>query len=178
MNNLHLPPGLRKKFTFDHEFHENNHTNQNRDDITGTTPGSHAHSIDLNIGIVPNPTNNVTNNYNYNQSTNNYNYNQSNQKPFGQVVASGRGRFVFSLPADGITDWALITRDKKPDRITSIGEEDRIGVLGAKLVRLSGVEGRIKIRDHRRVVGIIRDHDISLAEAQVMTFALPDGWPL
>ena len=95
----------------------------------------------------------------------------------GQVVFGTKGAYTFHLPADGIRDWALIRRDRRPDIIESIGEEDRIGVLGAKRVRLSGTEGRIKIRDHRRqVVGIIRDHDISLAEAQAMTFALPQGW--
>ena len=95
----------------------------------------------------------------------------------GQVVFGTRGPYTFHLPADGIRDWALIRRDRHRDIIESIGEEDRIGVLGAKRVRLSGTEGRIKIRDHRRrVVGVIRDHDISLAEAQAMTFALPQGW--
>ena len=95
----------------------------------------------------------------------------------GQVVFGTRCAYTFHLPADGIRDWALIRRDRHRDIIESIGEEDRIGVLGAKRVRLSGTEGRIKIRDHRRrVVGIIRDHDISLAEAQAMTFALPQGW--
>tara|TARA_R110000868_G_scaffold185367_2_gene427245 strand:+ start:407 stop:964 length:558 start_codon:yes stop_codon:yes gene_type:complete len=95
----------------------------------------------------------------------------------GQVVFGTRGVYTFHLPADGNRDWALIRRDRRPDIIASIGEEDRIGVLGAKRVRLSGTEGRIKIRDHRRrLVGVIRDHDISLAEAQAMTFALPQGW--
>lgn len=100
-------------------------------------------------------------------------------QPTGRVVAGGRGSHAFILDADGIRDWALIHRDYRPDQIRSIGAEDRIGVLNAKRIRLSGRVGRIEIRDHRhRLSGIIRDRDITLAEARQMVFALPQGWPV
>lgn len=95
----------------------------------------------------------------------------------GQVVATGRGRHNISLRDDDIRDWALITRDRRPDRIWSIGTEDRIGVLGAKRVSVTGHAGRIKVRDHRdRTVAVIRDDDITLAQARDMVLALPQGW--
>lgn len=99
--------------------------------------------------------------------------------PQPTVNVSGRGRHIFSLDANGIRDWALLTRDRKPDQILTLGFEDRIGILGAKRVHLSGSTGRIRIRDHRRrVIGIIRDPDITLAQAQQLVVSLPQGWPL
>lgn len=97
----------------------------------------------------------------------------------GRVVAGGRGAHAFYLDANGIRDWALIPRNRGVDKVWSIGSEDRIGILGAKRVRLSGDPGRISIRDHRgRRVGIIRDTDITLAQAREMVCALPQGWPV
>lgn len=97
----------------------------------------------------------------------------------GQVIASGRGRFTFSLPDNDVRDWALVNRHGRADFVVSCGLEDRIGVLGAKRVSVTGRPGKVKVRDHRdRLVAVIRDPDITLAQARDMVIALPQGWPV
>lgn len=158
-----------------HHFHEQN------DLVTGTQLSNYNSSVSqvINYSVSPQIDLNVT----VNTETGEFSgintasvENITNLSRQPEIIAGGKGRYKFYLKDDSVTDWGLVLPDRRPDKIISIGEEDRIGVLGAKSIFIGGKRGRISIKNEKkRIVGYIRDHDISLEEARSIVIPLPNG---